>query len=68
MTSTELRAFVLEDELHRVRSWRYETLLQAGFTEEDSTEIAFYCDIDVHAAIDLLHRGCPSTLAAEIVL
>lgn len=50
-----------------VREWRLEALLTAGYDHEDATELAFYLEIDLHQAIDLVRRGCPSALAARIV-
>jgi hypothetical protein len=50
-----------------VREWRLETLLAAGYEREDATEIAFYLDIDLHQAVDLVRRGCPSGTAVSIV-
>ena len=51
-----------------VRSWRLEELIRAGYEVEDATEIAFHLDVDLHDAAALVHRGCPSALAVQIVL
>jgi hypothetical protein len=50
-----------------VREWRLEALLGAGYEREDATEVAFYLDIDLHYAVDLVRRGCPSATAVKIV-
>jgi hypothetical protein len=70
MTAAELEALeaVPADEYECVRSWRFEELLRAGYDEEDATEIAFHLDIDLHDAASLVRRGCPSGIAARIVL
>ncbi len=70
LTAAELRALggVPEDEFECVRVWRYEELRRVGYDEEDAAEIAFHLDIDLHKAADLRRRGCPSAIAASIML
>jgi hypothetical protein len=70
MTAAELAALesAPADDVDRVRCWRLEELLRAGYEEDDATEIAFHLDVDVHYAASLVRRGCPSDLAARIVL
>jgi len=50
-----------------VREWRLEELLRAGYEQEDATEVAFHLDIDLHRAVDLVRRGCPSGTAVRII-
>ena len=70
MTVAELEArkLVPVDEFECVRCWRFEQLLRAGYEEEDATELAFHLDIDLHDAVALARRGCPSEIAARILL
>lgn len=69
MTAADLAALAVPGtESDPVRSWRLEELCRAGYDEEDATEIAFHLDIDLHKAVDLVRRGCPSRIAARIVL
>ena len=70
MTAAELKALeaIPADEFECVRCWRLEELIRAGYDEEDATEIAFHLDIDLHYAAALVRRGCPSGVAARIVL
>jgi hypothetical protein len=70
MTAAELEALEIlpEDDSDRVRSWRFEELLRAGYDVEDATEIAFHLDVDLHYAAGLVRRGCSSGTAARIVL
>ncbi len=69
MTAADLEALVAPGtESDSVRSWRLEELCRAGYDEEDATEIAFHLDIDLHDAVELVRRGCPSRIAARIVL
>jgi hypothetical protein len=67
MTVAELDALE-EPQIDRVREWRLEELLRAGYEHEDATEIAFSLDVDLHEATYLVRRGCPSAIAARIVL
>ena len=50
-----------------VREWRLEALLRAGYAREDATEVAFHLDVDLHQAVDLVSRGCPSGTAVKIL-
>jgi hypothetical protein len=70
MTAAQLAALATDPagEDESVRCWRFDELVRAGYEEEDATEIAFHLDIDLHDAAALVHRGCPSALAVQIVL
>lgn len=70
MTAAELKTVdaVHADEFEVVRSWRFEELLRAGYDEEDATEVAFHLDVDLRFAASLVRGGCPSGIAARIVL
>jgi hypothetical protein len=59
---------VLETELERVERWRAEELMRAGYDPASAVELAMCQDVDLHAAIDLLERGCPADLARRILL
>jgi hypothetical protein len=50
-----------------VRAWREEQLLASGFDHPLANELAAESDIDLHAVIELVERGCPPELAARIV-
>ena len=52
----------------QVISWRREQLVRAGYEVADATAIAFETGVDLHAAVDLRRRGCPSTTALRILL
>ena len=67
MTVAELHALE-EPQVDCVREWRLEELLRAGYALDDATEIAFHLDIDLHDATRLVRRGCPSGIAARIIL
>ena len=50
-----------------VGEWRLEELLRAGYERDDATELAFYLDVDLHQAVDLVRRGCLSGTAVKIL-
>ena len=54
-------------ETARVVAWRYARLHQAGFDTELAEEFARESDVDLHALIELVQRGCPPPLAARIL-
>ena len=66
MTVAE-RSALEEPWIDPVREWRLEELLRAGYELEDATEVAFHLEIDLHQAVDLVRRGCPSGTAVKIV-
>jgi hypothetical protein len=47
--------------------WRRDRLLAAGFAPDVAAELAQDCDIDLHAVLGLIDRGCPPELAARIL-
>jgi hypothetical protein len=59
---------IIETETERVERWRAEELLRAGFDPSAAAELACRLDIDLHAATDLIDRGCPPELALRILL
>ena len=59
---------IVETELDRVERWRLEELVRAGYDPSSAFELAARTDVDLHAAVELVERGCPSELAAQILL
>ena len=57
----------VETSTRAVVSWRRSELVRAGYPRELADEIARRGDIDLHNALALTARGCPSTLAWEIL-
>jgi hypothetical protein len=47
--------------------WRRERLLAAGFAFGDATVLAMTRDVDLHALLALVDRGCPPHLARRIL-
>ncbi len=57
-----------ETEAVEVLRWRFDVLLRVGFDIEQAAVVAANVEIDLHAAEDLLRRGCPSDLALRILM
>jgi hypothetical protein len=49
-----------------VVNWRAERLLTAGFPLHLAYRLAADHEVDVHALLDLVDRGCPPALAVRI--
>ena len=56
-----------EDEQSKVESWRLHVLIEAGFPLPLAERIAA-SGADLHAAVELVSRGCKPVTAAEILL
>ena len=65
MTAAEM---VFESELSQVERWRIDELERAGYDARAATAIAARHDVDLHFAVDLLHKGCSPELALQILL
>lgn len=50
-----------------VVAWRVEQLAAAGYAADAALVLALDSDVDLHAAISLLERGCPPNTALEIL-
>jgi hypothetical protein len=57
-----------ETEIERVENWRHDALRRAGYDHESAVVLAASHDVDLHRAVDLLHRGCSIDLALQILL
>jgi len=55
-------------EIERVENWRHDALERAGYDSESAIVLAACHDVDLHAAVDLLARGCSVDLALQILL
>jgi tRNA splicing endonuclease len=66
MTTAELlRARATDD---KVVAWRREQLRRAGCRRFEAEVLARELQVDLHEAVALLERGCPSRIALEILL
>jgi hypothetical protein len=51
-----------------VARWRLLVLLRAGYVWDDAVELAMDTNVDLHLAVELLDKGCTSTIARRILL
>ena len=58
---------IIETELDRVERWRTAELMRVGFPGDDAVALAGRTDVDLHEAIELVQRGCPTELAVRIL-
>jgi hypothetical protein len=55
-------------ERDRVRCWRLEELIRAGYPPHNALVLSGDPDVDLHLAVQLLARGCPPETALRILL
>lgn len=67
MATTELRRQPEVDH-DEVVAWRREQLRRAGCRRFEAEVLARELRIDLHRAVALLERGCPSRLALQILV
>jgi hypothetical protein len=67
MTATEFEDLRV-DEAAEVRAWRFEALVRSGYESDAAVVLAAKVEVDLHDAVDLIRRGCPPALAAQILL
>ena len=64
----EITAEVYNETEAAVIEWRIETLIRAGFDPDGSFDLALNKDVDLHAAVRLVERGCPPEPAVRNLL
>ena len=57
-----------EAEAESILTWRFDALVRAGYESGDALVLATRIEVDLHAATDLLGRGCPPDAALRILL
>jgi hypothetical protein len=67
MSAAELEV-LYETEIDRIERWRHQALRRAGYDRESALVLAASHDVDLHAAVSLLERGCSIDLALQILL
>lgn len=67
MSAAELETLYVS-EIDRIEQWRHEALERAGYDAESAFVLAASHDVDLHAAVSLLERGCTVDLALQILL
>ena len=66
MSTANITESVLEVEL--VERWRLDSLERAGYDAESAAVLAASPEVALHLAVSLLQRGCPVSLALQILL
>jgi hypothetical protein len=51
-----------------VARWRLSELVRAGYTWDQGVLLAARPEVDLHRAVDLLHKGCPAETAIKILV
>ena len=64
----DITAEVYNEKEAVVFEWRVEALRRAGFDAEVSFDLAFNKEVDLHAAVRLVERGCPPATAVRILV
>ena len=65
--ATQTSIAYVRHEWDEIVSWRIERLLAAGYDGESALVLALDRDVDLHAAVSLLERGCPVDTALQIL-
>ncbi len=68
MATAEITLSPREAEAERVRGWRLEELLRAGYNHRAAHELAERTDVDLHVATSMARAGCPVSTALRILL
>jgi hypothetical protein len=55
-------------EVEAVLRWRFEELVRAGYDAGGAMILASHVEVDLHAAADLIARGCPPETALRILI
>lgn len=55
-------------EADRIQHWRFERLLEAGYEPQAAALLADRVEIDLHLAVALARKGCPSATAVRILV
>ena len=66
MTTAELQKAPATDD--EVVAWRRDQLRRAGCRRFEAEVLARERQVDLHEAVALIERGCPSKIALEILL
>jgi len=56
------------DEAADVLAWRFDALCRSGYDIDAAAIVASHVEIDLHDALHLASRGCPSATALRILL
>jgi len=65
---TVVETDIQETEDERVARWRLDQLVRAGYEETAALVLADLVHVDLHLAVELRSKGCPSDTALRILL
>lgn len=57
-----------DTEAEAILRWRFDELVRAGYDVGSALMLASHVEVDLHAATDLVRRGCPPDTALRILL
>jgi len=57
-----------ETEAESILRWRFDVLVRSGYELAAALRLASHVEIDLHDAVNLVRRGCPSEAALRILL
>jgi hypothetical protein len=57
-----------DHEVETVLRWRFEELVRVGYEAGEAMVLATHVEVDLHAAVDLVARGCEPATALRILL
>ena len=57
-----------ELEAEHVLRWRFEELVRVGYDAGEAMILASHVEVDLHAATDIVARGCSTATALQILL
>lgn len=66
--STAERGRLHDTGSEEVLRWRFDVLVRANYDVQDAIEVAAHIEVDLHAAVALRTRGCPSATAVRILI
>ena len=67
MSQTNVRQLP-EHDGDEVLQWRLAALRRAGYGDDAAAALALAAHVDLHAALDLVRRGCPPETALRVLL
>jgi hypothetical protein len=65
--TVESASAVIASEGEAVELWRFECLIDAGYTEAQAETLALLKHVDLHQAVDMVAAGCDPDLAFDIL-
>jgi hypothetical protein len=57
-----------DTEAEVILRWRFDELVRAGYDIGAALMLASHVEVDLHAATELVRRGCPAETALRILL